>query len=204
MFTAFDYVVMAVIALSALRGTWRGLLSEIFGLIGWIVAFLVACRFVGDVVPYVPGHWPGGALTQWLIAFAILVVGVVLVAGVLNALLGRLVQATGLSGVDRSLGLVFGLVRAVRSGADSGRPRRPDRTAPTGILATRVAAALCRRRRTPAKTATSRDARRLYPRVTIRRLSKKHAVHRCHSGASPAPVAVTDFDFLKDMPCAAS
>jgi membrane protein required for colicin V production len=114
MFTAFDYAVMAVIGLSALRGTWRGFLSEIFGLIGWIAAFFIACRFVGYVVPHIPSTWPGGALTQWLVAFALVVViGVVLVVGVLNALLSRIVQATGLSGVDRSLGLMFGLVRGV-------------------------------------------------------------------------------------------
>lgn len=113
MFTAFDYAVMAVIALSALRGTWRGFLSEVFGLIGWVAAFLIACHFVGYVVPYMPVNWPGGALTQWLLAFVLLVVGVMLVVGVANALLSRLVQATGLSGVDRSLGLMFGLVRGV-------------------------------------------------------------------------------------------
>ncbi|MGE8332026.1 MAG: CvpA family protein, partial [Paraburkholderia nemoris] len=111
MFTAFDYAVMAVIGLSALRGTWRGFLSEIFGLIGWIAAFFIACRFVGYVVPFIPATWPGGALTQWLLAFALVAVGVVLIASVLNALLSRIVQATGLSGVDRSLGLMFGLVR---------------------------------------------------------------------------------------------
>ncbi|WP_028223839.1 CvpA family protein [Paraburkholderia ferrariae] len=113
MFTAFDYAVMAVIGLSALRGAWRGFIGEIFGLIGWVAAFLVACRYVERVVPWIPAHWPGGALTQWLIAFALIVIGVVLVAGVANALLGRLVQVSGLSGVDRSLGLMFGLVRGV-------------------------------------------------------------------------------------------
>jgi membrane protein required for colicin V production len=113
MFTAFDYAVMAVIALSAMRGTWRGFLSEVFGLIGWVVAFLVAARFVTLLVPYVPANWPGGALTQWLIAFAAIVIGVMLVASVANALLHRLVQVSGLGGIDRSLGLMFGLVRGV-------------------------------------------------------------------------------------------
>jgi len=113
MFTAFDYAVVAVIALSALRGAWRGFVGEIFGLIGWIVAFLVACRYVDRLVPWMPAHWPGGALTQWLIAFALIVIGVVLVAGVANALITRLVTASGLSGVDRSLGLMFGVVRGV-------------------------------------------------------------------------------------------
>ncbi|HTH59155.1 MAG TPA: CvpA family protein [Paraburkholderia sp.] len=113
MFTAFDYAVMAVIGLSALRGAWRGFVGEIFGLIGWVVAFIVACRYVDRLVPWIPANWPGGELTQWLIAFALIVIGVVLVAGVANALITRLVTASGLSGVDRSLGLMFGLVRGV-------------------------------------------------------------------------------------------
>lgn len=68
MLTAFDYAVLAVIALSALRGAWRGFVSEIFGLIGWIAAIVIAGRYVGLVVPYIPANWPGGALTQWVIA----------------------------------------------------------------------------------------------------------------------------------------
>lgn len=111
MLTTFDYAVMAVIALSALRGAWRGLLSEVFGLIGWIAAFFIACRCVGLVVPYIPANWPGGALTQWVLAFALIVIGVVLVASVANALLARLVEVSGLGGIDRSLGLMFGLAR---------------------------------------------------------------------------------------------
>ncbi len=113
MLTAFDYAVLAVIGLSALRGAWRGFVSEIFGLIGWMVAFFVACRYVGVVLPYIPATWPGGALTQWVIAFAAIVIGVVLVAGVANALLSRMAQASGLGGVDRSLGMMFGLLRGV-------------------------------------------------------------------------------------------
>ncbi|SAL62960.1 CvpA family protein [Caballeronia humi] len=111
MFTSFDYAVMAVIGLSAMRGMWRGLLAEAFGLIGWIAAFFIAGHFVGVVVPYIPGNWPGGALTQWLIAFLLVVGAVLLVSSVLSALLTRITEVTGLRGVDRSLGLLFGLVR---------------------------------------------------------------------------------------------
>jgi membrane protein required for colicin V production len=111
--TAFDYAALAVIALSALRGAWRGLLAEIFGLIGWVAAFFVASHYVERLVPYIPADWPGGALTQWLLAFAAIAVGVVIVAGIGSAVIARLVAASGLDGVDRSLGLMFGIVRGV-------------------------------------------------------------------------------------------
>lgn len=111
--TWFDYAVIAVIVLSALRGAWRGLISELFALIGWIVAFALATRYAGRVAPLIPSDWPGGELTQWLLAFAAIAVGVILVAGVGNALLGRLTEVSGLRSVDRSLGLLFGLARGV-------------------------------------------------------------------------------------------
>jgi membrane protein required for colicin V production len=111
MFTAFDYAVMAVIGLSALRGMWRGLVAEAFGLVGWVVAILIGGRFVGFVAPYIPSTWPGGALTQWLVAFMLVVGAVLLLSSVLSALLTRVTEVTGLRGLDRSLGLLFGLVR---------------------------------------------------------------------------------------------
>ncbi|WP_248323305.1 CvpA family protein [Caballeronia sp. Sq4a] len=111
MFTSFDYAVMAVIGLSALRGMWRGLLAEAFGLVGWVAAIVIAGRFVSVVVPYIPAYWPGGALTQWLVAFLLVVGAVLLLSSVLSALLTRITEVTGLRGVDRSLGLLFGLVR---------------------------------------------------------------------------------------------
>jgi membrane protein required for colicin V production len=111
MFTSFDYAVMAVIGLSALRGMWRGLLAEAFGLVGWVVAIFIAGRFVGVVVPYIPATWPGGALTQWVVAFVLVVGAVLLLSSVLSALLTRVTEVTGLRGVDRSLGLLFGVVR---------------------------------------------------------------------------------------------
>jgi membrane protein required for colicin V production len=111
MFTPFDYAVMAVVGLSALRGMWRGLVAEAFGLVGWVVAILIGGRFVGVVAPYIPSTWPGGALTQWLVAFLIVVGAVLLLSSVLSSLLTRMTEVTGLRGVDRSLGLLFGLVR---------------------------------------------------------------------------------------------
>ncbi|KNH06040.1 Colicin V production protein [Candidatus Burkholderia brachyanthoides] len=111
MFTFFDYAVMAVIGLSALRGMWRGLIAEAFGLVGWVVAILIGGRFVGLVVPYIPAAWPGGQLTQWLVSFLLVVGAVLLLSQVLLALLTRITEVTELRGVDRSLGLLFGLAR---------------------------------------------------------------------------------------------
>ncbi|WXK38960.1 CvpA family protein [Mycetohabitans rhizoxinica] len=111
--TAFDYAVVALIGLSALRGMWRGLLAEVFGLVGWIVAFIVAAIYAPALAGYVPANWPGGVLTQYWVVFFGLAAAVLVVSGVVGALLTRLTDAGGLRGVDRTLGILFGLIRGV-------------------------------------------------------------------------------------------
>lgn len=113
MLTGFDYAVLAIVVLSALRGGWRGLVAELFSLVGWIVAFILAARYAGQIAPWIPADWPGGTLTQWLVGFAAIAISVILIAGVGNTLLGRLTEVSGLRSVDRSLGLLFGLARGV-------------------------------------------------------------------------------------------
>ena len=111
MLTAFDYGALAIVLLSALQGAWRGLIAELFALIGWIAAFLIASHYAGRLAVHLPADLPGHELTQLLLAFVIIVVAVLVGAGILGALLGRLTELIGLRSVDRSLGLLFGLVR---------------------------------------------------------------------------------------------
>ncbi|BBO60114.1 CvpA family protein [Mycoavidus sp. B2-EB] len=111
MLTIFDFIVLLVLGFSVLRGLWRGLVAETLGLIGWIVAFIIAVKGVSRVAPYLPAHWPGGQWTQFALAFALIVIVVLLAASVLNVLLNRLVGVVGLGTLNSSLGMLFGLLR---------------------------------------------------------------------------------------------
>ncbi len=113
MLTWFDYAVLLIIGLSALLGLWRGLVAEIFSLIGWVAAFIVAWHYADWLAPHLPAHWPGGATTQWILAFAVLVVSVMLVAALFSALLKQLTHTVGLGSLDRSFGILFGFARGV-------------------------------------------------------------------------------------------
>ncbi|WP_091906683.1 CvpA family protein [Chitinasiproducens palmae] len=111
MLTGLDYVILAVLLLSALRGAWRGLLAEVLSLVGWVVAVWLAARYGWMIARYVPADWPGGALTQWALGFVAVVAVVMLASGAASALLGRVVGATWLRSVDSSLGFLFGALR---------------------------------------------------------------------------------------------
>ena len=107
-----DYLFVVLLVFSSIAGLMRGLLREVISLISWIAAVWIAWTFSASLEPYLGGALKDAAVRPWA-ARAIIFIAVLLVGAAIGALLSHFVRLTVFSGIDRLLGMVFGLLRGV-------------------------------------------------------------------------------------------
>ncbi len=106
-----DLVIIALIVISGLISLFRGFVRESFSLATWIVGVWLGIRHAADGAEMLPEVWD--ATLRLGIGFAVIFIAVLIIGGILGILANRLVRGSGLTGTDRSLGVVFGLLRGV-------------------------------------------------------------------------------------------
>ena len=108
--TWVDLVILAVLVISALLAFMRGLVREVLGLGAWIGAIFAGVWALPRVRPQFQ-HWLG--LSPWVdpVAFGAVFIVSLIVLMLISRWISALVRASPVSGIDRTLGLVFGLVR---------------------------------------------------------------------------------------------
>lgn len=105
-----DYVILAIVAFSALISLIRGFVREAFSLATWIGAFAVGVIFVEPVARLLVHYVPGEQL-RLVLAFAGLFALTLIVGIALSHFAAMLVQRAKLTRADRGFGLFFGIVR---------------------------------------------------------------------------------------------
>jgi membrane protein required for colicin V production len=110
--TWFDGLVLTILIASVIISTVRGLVNEILSLCAWFAAAFVANTWAADLATMLP-HAVPGQVPRLMLAFGVLFIGTLLVAGLVNMALRQLIKVAGLSLADRGLGGLFGLARGV-------------------------------------------------------------------------------------------
>lgn len=107
-----DVVIVGIIFLSALVGLARGLIREAMSLLVWLAAigvgYLLHKGVAAALTPYI-----AQPTVRLAAAFVGIVLLVLIVGAILSALLNALIEKTGLTWVDRLLGVVFGAARGL-------------------------------------------------------------------------------------------
>jgi len=110
--TWLDYAVLIVLAASVLWGVWRGLVHEVVSVASWVLAFLAANLLAGPLGEALPKSM----LTpeaRVLVSFVVVFIATLVLCTVVGSLLSKMMKVAGLGPLDRTLGGVFGLARAL-------------------------------------------------------------------------------------------
>lgn len=110
--TAFDIVLLIVIALLALRGAARGFTDEFFSKAAVICACIAALLFFRALAP-LAFQLTGQAAFAPLIAFAAIFLAVYIVIKMVQGIVADILSSLSLASIDHVLGLCLGLVEGL-------------------------------------------------------------------------------------------
>lgn len=108
-FSIFDLIIITITLILGLKGLFRGLIKEVFGIIGIIGAIFVASRIskeTGDLLA--PVLVLQNEATIKLIGFITALIAVWLVVYTAGVIVSKIFSASGLGVVDRIFGFIFG------------------------------------------------------------------------------------------------
>lgn len=111
-FNWVDGLILGLIIFSIIISFIRGFVREAISLVTWIAAFWVAYQYGQEFATRFLTMIEAGQMRS-LIAAAILFFAVLLVGAFINYFINSFINVTGLSPIDRILGMAFGFARGI-------------------------------------------------------------------------------------------
>jgi len=108
--TAFDFIVLAIVGVTAAGGFMRGFVQEVLSLLAWITAVIALRLFHTDISQAIFAY-TGGAVSSALLAFVLLLIIPYLAMRMIARRAGKSARGSALGPIDRVLGFGFGTVK---------------------------------------------------------------------------------------------
>lgn len=108
----YDFVVLGIVALLALRGLWIGFLGQVVPLLALYLGYFAASRYHEQLLPFLQDVSDSPRVI-FLSAYAILFIATFLLATLLGKGLALVIQVSIAPWFDRLLGLVLGCAKAL-------------------------------------------------------------------------------------------
>lgn len=109
---AADFIVLGIIFISIIISLMRGFVKEALSLTGWLVSLWVAMTFSSGMAELF-GNSIEDPTLRLLAAFVSLFILSLIIGAIINFFAIQFVQRAGLTGVDRTIGTVFGFLRGI-------------------------------------------------------------------------------------------
>ncbi|SNC58851.1 CvpA family protein [Sodalis endosymbiont of Henestaris halophilus] len=106
-----DYVIISIIVFSSIISLIRGFVCDALSLVTWVCAFFVARHYYNNIAIYFTNFEE--QIVRNSIAIAMLFVSILIVGAIVNYAITSLVKLTGLSSIDRVLGICFGAMKGI-------------------------------------------------------------------------------------------
>ncbi|MGA7949482.1 MAG: CvpA family protein [Thiobacillaceae bacterium] len=110
--TVLDWIILLVLAACVVRSLMRGLVEEVFSLAAWIVAFMAAKWGAVAVAPLLPVGIANVSM-RYFVGFVAVFLAMMIVVLVTGHMVKSSVDAAGLTGADKFIGGMFGLLRGL-------------------------------------------------------------------------------------------
>lgn len=118
-FTIVDAGVAVIVLMSAILAYSRGLVREVFAILGWVAAAAAAFMFAAKAepmikqIPVLDKFLGDSCELSIIVAFAAVFAGSLILVSIITPLFASAIQRSALGGIDQGLGFLFGVARGV-------------------------------------------------------------------------------------------
>ena len=106
-----DIIILIVIGISALIALSRGLVKEVLSIVGWVLSTMAVIYLLPVIMPFAKTHIANGYIAGAVSSICILILFFILWIYLTSGIVGK-IRTSKLNGMDRMLGLFFGIIRA--------------------------------------------------------------------------------------------